>query len=250
MDRFEGKRVFITGAASGIGQATAVRMASEGASLYLTDLNTEGLAETAAQCGKYDADVETRALDVTDEAAVNAAIEDCASRFGGIDVLCNIAGVLLLEHFERTTTDHFRFLVNVNFLGTFLPCRAAMPYLVESKGNIVNCSSTSALAGAGYGAVYGASKGAVGALTRGLAVEFGGKGVRCNAIVPGEVATPLIAEPVLPEDPDFAIMSRMNPIDGQNAKPEQIAGVIAMLASEDGSYINGAEIRADGGGLS
>jgi NAD(P)-dependent dehydrogenase (short-subunit alcohol dehydrogenase family) len=225
-------------------------MASEGASLYLTDVNEEGLAETAAQCAEHGAEVETRRLDVSDEAEVNAAIEDCASRLGGIDVVCNIAGVLLLEHFEKTTTEQFNWLVKVNFLGTFLPCRAAMSHLIASKGNIVNCSSTSALAGAGYGAVYGASKGAVGALTRGLAVEFGGKGVRCNAIVPGEVATPLIAAPKLPEDPDYTIMGRMAPLDGQNAKPEQIAGVIAMIASEDGSYINGAEIRADGGGLS
>ncbi len=211
MNRFDGKRVFITGAASGIGQATAVRMASEGASLYLTDLNEEGLADTAAQCAAHGAEVVTRKLDVADEAAVNAAIEDCRSQLGGIDVLCNIAGVLLLEHFEKTTTDQANFLFNVNFLGTFLPCRAAMPHLIASKGNIVNCSSTSALAGAGYGAVYGASKGAVGALTRGLAVEFGGKGVRVNAIVPGEVATPLIAAPKLPDDPDLSPSSPSAP---------------------------------------
>ncbi len=249
MSRFEGKRVFITGAASGIGQATAVRMASEGASLYLTDVNEEGLATTAAQCVAHGADVETRTLDVTDEADVNAAIEECVSRFGGLDSLCNIAGVLLLEHFEKTTTEQWKWLLDVNVLGTALPCRAAMPHLIESKGNIVNCSSTSALAGAGYSAAYGASKGAVSALTRGLAVEFGGKGVRVNAIVPGETATPMIAAPSLPEDPNFALMGRMAPLDGQTGTPDQIAGAIAMLASDDGSYINGAEVRADGGGL-
>jgi len=239
----------VTGAASGIGQATAVRLASEGASLYLTDLNEDGLADTAAQCVELGADVETRKLDVSDEAAVNAAIEDCASRLGGIDVVCNIAGVLLLEHFEKTTVDQFNFLVSVNLLGTFLTSRAAMPYLVESGGNIVNTSSTSALGGAGYGAVYGATKGAVSALTRGIAVEFGKKGVRCNAVVPGEVATAMTAAPKLPEDPDVTIMARQGPLNGA-ATPDQIASVIAMLASDDGAYINGAEIRADGGGLS
>ncbi len=250
MSRFEGKRVFITGAASGIGQATAVRMASEGASLYLTDVNEEGLADTAAQCVAHGADVETRKLDVSDKAEVDAAIEDCVSRLGGIDVLCNIAGVLLLEHFEKTTVDQYNWLMDVNVLGTFLPCQAAMPHLIASKGNIVNCSSTSALAGAGYSAAYGASKGAVSALTRGLAIEFGGKGVRVNAIVPGETATPMIAAPKLPENPDFSLMGRMAPLDGQTGTPDQIAGAIAMLASDDGSYINGAEVRADGGGLS
>lgn len=104
-------------------------------------------------------------------------------------------------------------------------------------------------AAAGCSAAYGASKGAVSALTRGLAVEFGGKGVRVNAIVPGETATPMIAAPKLPEDPDFSIMGRMAPLDGQTGTPDQIAGAIAMLASDDGSYINGAEVRADGGGL-
>ena len=146
MNRFDDKRVFVTGAASGIGQATAARLASEGASLYLTDLNESGLADTAAQCAELGSDVEIRKLDVSDEAAVIAAIADCASTLGGIDVVCNIAGVLLLEHFEKTTVDQFNFLVNVNFLGTFLTCRAAMPYLIESGGNIVNTSSTSALA--------------------------------------------------------------------------------------------------------
>ena len=249
MGRFAGKRVFITGAASGIGQATAVRLASEGASLYLTDLNEEGLAETTAQCVAHGAVVETRRLDVADEAAVGAAIEDCASRLGGIDVVCNIAGVLLLEHLEKTTTEQFNFVVNVNFLGTFLTCRAAMPYLIASGGNIVNCGSTTALAGAGYSAVYGASKAAVCALTRGIAVEFGKKGVRCNNIIPGEVATPMVTQPKLPDDPDFTLLGRMVPLTGQNATPDQIAGVIAMLASDDGAYINGADIRADGGGL-
>lgn len=239
----------MTGAESGIGQATAVRLASEGASLYLTDLNENGLADTAAQCAELGADVESRKLDVSDEAAVIAAIEDCASRLGGIDVVCNIAGVLLLEHFEKTTVDQFNFLVNVNLLGTFLTIRAAMPYLVESGGNIVNTSSTSALAGAGYGAVYGATKGAVSALTRGIAVEFGKKGVRCNAVVPGEVSTAMTAAPKLPEDPDFTLMARTSPLNGA-ATPDQLASVIAMLASDDGAYINGAEIRADGGGLS
>ena len=250
MNRFDDKRVFVTGAASGIGQATAIRMASEGAALYLTDLNEDGLADTAAQCAELGSDVETRKLDVSDEAAVIAAIEDCASRLGGIDVVCNIAGVLLLEHFEKTTVDQFNFLVNVNLLGTFLTCRAAMPHLIESGGNIVNTSSTSALGGTPYGVIYGATKGAVSALTRGIAVEFAKKGVRCNAVVPGQVSTAMTAAPELPEDLDFTIMARQGPLNGAAATPDQLASVIAMVASDDGAYINGAEIRADGGGRS
>ena len=158
-----------------------------------------------------------------------------------------IAGVLLLEHFEKTTTEQFKFLVDVNFLGTFLTNRAAIPHLIESGGNIVNCSSVSALAGQAYATVYGASKGAVSALSRGLALEYAKRGVRCNTIIPGVVATPLTAAPKVPEDIDATLMGRIN---GEVTTPDKIAGAIAMLASDDGAYINGAEIRADGGGLS
>ena len=252
MNRFESKKVYVTGAASGIGQATAIRLASEGASLYLTDLNEEGLAITAEKCEQYGAKVVTAKLDVSNQAQVKATIADCAKQLGGIDAVLNIAGVLLIEHFEKTTIEQFDFLVNVNFKGTFMICQEAMPHLLESGGNIVNCSSVSAYGGVGYGVLYGATKGAVSAMTRGIAVEFAKKGIRCNTIIPGEVSTSMTATPSIPdpESLDFSLMGRGNPLTGQTATPDKIASAIAMLASEDGAYINGAEIRADGGGLS
>ncbi|MCA0932854.1 SDR family oxidoreductase [Lutimonas saemankumensis] len=252
LNRFEGKKVYLTGAASGIGQATAIRLASEGASLYLTDLNEEGLAGTAEQCKKYGAKVVTAKLDVSSQTQVKATIADCTKQLGGIDAVLNIAGVLLIEHFEKTTLEQFDFLVNINIKGTFMVCQEAMPHLLASGGNIVNCSSSSAYCGVGYGVLYGATKGAVSAMTRGIAVEFAKKGIRCNTIIPGEVSTSMTAQPAMPdpESLDFSLMSRGNPLTGQAATPDQIASVIVMLASEDGAYINGAEIRADGGGLS
>ncbi len=249
MNRFEDKVAFVTGAASGIGQATAVRLASEGAALFIADINKTGLEETSKLCHEHGAEVELHILDVSNEEQVNGAIQACVDRFGKLDVLCNIAGILLLDHFEKTTVEQFHRVVNINLLGTFMLCKAAMPHLIESGGNIVNTSSTSALGGAPYGAVYGASKGGVSALTRGIAVEFAKQGIRCNSVVPGEVATNMTTGLAVPETLDFSIMGRQSPLTSP-APPEMLASVIAMVASDDGAYMNGSEIRADGGGLS
>ena len=250
MKRFENKVAFVTGAASGIGRATAIRLANEGASLYIVDMNQAGLEETTKRCGEQGADVEQQTCDVSNEEQVNGAIQTCVDRFGKLDVLCNIAGVLLLQHLEQTTVEQFHRIININLLGTFMLCKAAMPHLLKTGGNIVNTSSTSAIGGAPYGAVYGASKGGVSALTRGIAVEFAKRGVRCNAVIPGQVETNMTQGTNLPEGLDFSIMDRQGPINNTPAPPEMLASVIAMVASDDGAYMNGSEIRADGGGLS
>lgn len=248
MQRFDGKVAFVTGAAAGIGRATAVRLASEGAALTIVDVAQEGLEETAKLCAEHGADVEHRLCDVSDEAQVKAAIAGCVARHGKLDVLCNVAGILLLDHFENIPLDKFRRVLEVNLVGTFALCQAAMPHLLESKGNIVNMSSTSALAGMPYGAAYGTSKGGVSALTRTLAVEYGGRGVRCNAINPGSIKTAMGSGGHLPEDADMKLVMRAMPLD-KPRPPEVIASVVAMLASRDGSHINGEEIRVDGGTL-
>ncbi len=249
MRRFEGKAVFVTGAAAGIGRATALRLASEGAALTLVDVAQEGLEETAKLCAEQGADVEHRLCDVSDEAQVREAIEGCVARHGKLDVLCNVAGILLLDHFAKIPVEKFRRVLDVNLVGTFVLCQTALPHLLESKGNIVNISSTSALAGMPYGAAYGTSKGGISALTRTLAVEFGYKGLRCNAICPGSILTAMGSGGNLPEDANMRLVSRAMPLD-KPRDPEVIAGVVAMLASEDGAHINGEEIRVDGGTLS
>lgn len=248
MKRFEGKVAFVTGAAAGIGRATALRLASEGAALTIVDVAEEGLEETAKLCAETGAQVEHRRCDVSDEAQVHASIEGCVARHGRLDVLCNVAGILLLEHFEKIPIEKFRRVLDVNLVGTFALCQAAMPHLLENGGNIVNMSSTSALAGMPYGAAYGTSKGGVSALTRTLAVEFGKRGVRCNAINPGSIKTDMGSGKHLPEGADMQLVMRAMPIDKARG-PEAVAAVVAMLASEDGAHINGEEIRVDGGTL-
>jgi len=246
--RMSGKVAFVTGGAAGIGRATALRIASEGGSVYVVDVAMEGLEETAKLCEETGAAVVASRCDVTDEEDVKRNVAACVERFGKLDALCNIAGILLLDHFPNITADQFRRVLEVNLVGTFVLIQAALPHLIETKGAIVNTSSTSALAGMPYGAAYGTSKGGVSALTRTIAVEFGKKGVRCNAVNPGSILTAMAGPDVVPEGADMQLIMRAQPLDRPRG-PEVVAATIAMLASEDGVHINGEEIRVDGGTL-
>jgi meso-butanediol dehydrogenase/(S,S)-butanediol dehydrogenase/diacetyl reductase len=247
--RFDGKVALVTGAASGIGRATCERLASEGASLVCADVQAEALQATVKSCQERGARVEHGLCDVSDPEQVRATVRLAIDRFGRLDVLCNIAGILLMEHAHATRLEDWRRVLEVNLTGTFLMSVAALPHLLESKGNIVNASSTSALAGLPYGAAYGASKGGVLALTRTFAVEYGKQGLRANAVCPGSIQTPMTTRNKLPENPDMKLIMRAAALDRPRG-PETVAGVIAMLASEDGAHINGEHIRVDGGTLS
>ena len=246
--RMNGRVVFVTGAAAGIGRATAERLGAEGASLYLVDIQKDGLEETRAICEGKGIDVVANPCDVSDEADIEANVAACISRYGRLDAVCNIAGILLLDHFPNIPADKLRRVLEVNVMGTFMLSQKALPHLMESKGAIINVSSTAALAGMPYGAAYGTSKGAVSALTRTIAVEFGKHGVRCNAVNPGSILTAMAGPGVIPEDADMKLVMRAQPLDIARG-PEVVAAVIAMLASDDGIHINGEEIRIDGGTL-
>ena len=248
MKRFEERVVFVTGAAAGIGRATALRLGSEGARVYAVDIDRDGLDETVSLLEKEGVDCTGARCDVSDEASIRENIAACIDRFGRLDTLCNIAGILLLDHFENIAADQFRRLLEVNLVGPFMLTQAALPHLIESKGSIVNVSSTSALAGMPYGAAYGTSKGGVSAFTRTIAVEYGKRGVRCNAVNPGSILTAMAGPDVVPKDADMKLVMRAQPLD-KPRPPEVVAGVIAMLASDDGAHINGEEIRVDGGTL-
>ncbi len=249
MKRFEEKVVLVTGAASGIGRATAERLAREGAALHLGDVQEEGLLATAKECEALGARVSRSVCDVSEPDSVRTTVADCVALQGGLDVLVNVAGILSLQHTHDVDLETWQRILAINLTGTFLMCQAALPHLLERGGNIVNISSTAALAGMPYGAAYGASKGGVLALTRTLAVEYGKRGLRANAICPGSIQTPMTSRSALPEDADFKLVMRAMALD-QPRGPETVASVVAMIASKDGAHINGESIRVDGGTLS
>jgi len=250
MRRFENKVVLITGAASGIGRASAERIASEGGTLFLLDVDAAGLEETAKRCAELGADVATQICDVSSASEARAAVEAAVQRFGRLDSLCNIAGILHFHHTHELPLETWRRILSVNLDGTFFMCQAALPHLLASRGNIVNMSSTAALAGHPWTAAYSASKGGILALTYTLAIEYCGKGLRANALCPGSVTTPIHAVFKLPEGADRNLLYRIMPPDRVFRGPEAAAAAVAFLASDDAAHVNGELIRVDGGTLS
>lgn len=249
MRRFEGRTALVTGGGSGIGRAVALRLAEEGASVFCVDVQLGALEETVSGIRDAGGVAEAWGCDVTDEEAVRRCIAQCIERFGRLDHLSNMAGILRFDHFHEISLADFRRVLDVNLVGTFLMCREAIPQLLLRGGNIVNAASTSSLAGLPWGGAYSASKGGVLAMTRTIAVEYGRAGLRANCVCPGDIATPMSANPQLPADADLRWLARCSSLNGPRG-PEVVAGVIAMLASDDGAHINGEDIRVDGATLS
>lgn len=249
MRRFEDKVVLLTGAASGIGRATALRLAEEGAALACVDIRTEGVESTAKTCRELGVDAVALECDVSDPADVETTLGRALDRFGKLDSLCNVAGILHFDNTHELELEKWNRVLEVNLTGTFLTCRAAIPHLLASAGNVVNVSSTAALAGHPWTAAYSASKGGVLALTYTLAIEYGKRGLRANAVCPGSIETSMTSEFALPEGADPKLIRRIMPLDGFRG-PEAAASVIAFLASDDAAHVNGEYVRADGAALS
>jgi len=248
MTRFAGKVVAVTGAASGIGRAAAQRIAAEGGSVFCLDLNEAAVQESVKAIESEGGTATAWACDISDEASVNAAIAACVEQYGSLYALVNMAGILRFDDSSEIETGDWQKVIDINLTGTMLLCRAVLPHLVESKGSIVNAASTAALAGLPCGLAYSASKGGVLAMTRSIAVEYGKRGVRANCICPGDINTGMTDNIAFPETMDFDLMPRIMSISGPKG-PEVVAGLIAMLASEDGIHINGEDVRVDGGTL-
>jgi len=248
MQRFAQKVVMVTGAGSGIGRASALRIAAEGGSVFCVDLAAGALEATVADIAAAGGEAASRVCDISDEGSVDAAVAECIRRYGSLYALVNMAGILRFDDTDALETAHWQQVIDVNLTGTLLLCRAVLPHLVQTGGSIVNAASTAALAGLPCGAAYSASKGGVLAMTRSIAVEFAKRGVRANCICPGDIKTGMTDDIAFPPNMDFDLMPRIMSLSGPKA-PEVVAGVIAMLASEDGVHITGEDVRVDGGTL-
>jgi len=246
MNRFTGKIAVVTGAGSGIAQATARRLAAEEASVACLDINEPSAQATAN--GIVDAGGSASAFqcDVADPASVRDTMAKVVSDVGAPNVLCNIAGIGNFFHTTELPFEEWQRVIGVNLTGTFLMCQAALPHLLENGGNIVNTASNAGLQGLAYSAAYCASKGGVVQLTRALAIEYWKRGVRVNAVAPGGVETPLSRGFRMPEGADMEFMGKMMTPYGM-AEPEDLASLFAYIASDEARMMTGAIVSMDGG---
>ncbi|MEV5879475.1 SDR family NAD(P)-dependent oxidoreductase [Streptomyces sp. NPDC052101] len=266
MGRFEGRRVLVTGGGSGIGRATVLRILREGGSVVAADISEAGLKETAALAEGLADRLHTQVLDVSDESSVRAGVAAGVTGLGGLDALVNSAGILRSAHTHETTLDSWNRTIAVNLTGTFLTTREALPALLAGgKGVVVNFSSTSASFAHPYMAAYAASKGGIQSFTHAIALEYAKQGLRAVCVAPGSISSGMTdgsggagqnSGPGLPEDTDWELFAKLRPaLFGEGyadartgfADAGAVAGVVAMLASDDGAFITGTEIRVDGG---
>ena len=253
MERFQDRRIIVTGGASGIGRATVLRLLAEAGTVHAVDVAADGLERTQelAEADGVAKGLTTGTLDVSDEAAVQTAVTGVVAQLGGLDVLVNAAGILRAAHTHESTLEVWNQVIGVNLTGTYLMTRAALPVMLDQgAGVIVNFSSTSASFGHPYMAAYAASKGGIDAFTHTIAIEYGKRGIRAVAVAPGSIESGITESTpgMLPPDADWTLFDKMSPVVAQGFAPaDVVASMIAALASDDGRFVSGTSLRIDGG---
>ena len=249
-ERFANRVLFITGAASGLGRATAGLFAAEGAKVFAVDVDPEGLAATLLAIRTAGGTAEGGVCDVADAVSVEAAVGRAATTFGGLDVLVNAAGIGRSARLEEIEAAEWQRVLGVNLTGPFHTTKAAMPHLLARRGNIVNVASTAGMRGQAYAAHYAASKAGLINFTRTVALEFVSRGVRANCIAPAGMTTAIIKNFIPRPDFEPSLVAYYSPpIPHRMSRPEDVAKTIAFLASDDVPMVTGAVLAVDGGTL-
>jgi NAD(P)-dependent dehydrogenase (short-subunit alcohol dehydrogenase family) len=250
MGRVAGKACVVTGAASGIGQAIAERLAEEGGKVLCVDINAEAIVQTAVKIQQAGGIAESAVGDVSSAVQVDEFIDRCVELYGSIDVLVNNAGVNIPGVLHEVSDAVIDKTLNVNVKGAIYGCRAAIPHMLrQGGGSIVNISSVNGLVSEPFLAIYSTSKGAVVMLTKGVALDYAKQKIRCNAICPGWVDTPINyahAEMLGGLEKVYASIDSFQPI-GRPGETREIAHLALFLASDEASFLTGSIITADGG---
>jgi meso-butanediol dehydrogenase/(S,S)-butanediol dehydrogenase/diacetyl reductase len=241
--RFTGKVALITGAGSGIGRATTIRLAEEGAAVLAVDIAADRLEETL---GLASGTVSAHTADVSQPETCAELVAAAVREFGRLDVLGNVAGIYIAGHMTDMSLVEYRRVMGVNLDACFFLAQAAIPHLLEANGNIVNIASNAGLQGVPYSVAYAMTKGGVVQLTRSLAVEFLKRPLRVNAIAPAGTNTNIAAGTQFPPDVDVDLARRMAGLRGL-AEPEEVAALFAFLASDEARSITGVIYPLDNG---
>ncbi len=242
----DGKVAIVTGAASGLGRAVALKLAAGGASLCLVDRDEEGLSATKEQIGESSGDIVLHQADLSDASACRAPVEQAVKHFGRLDALCNIAGVISMHDTPAMPLEKWQLTLAINLTAPFVLSQAAIPHLLETDGAIVNVASSAAFIGEAYAAAYCASKAGLVNMTKAMAMEFSKKPVRINAVAPGGMMTNIAASMKFPEDADVELIRRYTGLRGL-VEVDDVADMICVLSGPDGRGYHGACINLDAG---
>lgn len=242
----KGRSALVTGAASGLGRATALKLAQAGADLCLVDLNAAELERTAEQVRALDVRALVHATDLSVPEHCAAAIAAAVAEFGRLDALCNVAGIIVMCNAHEMSAADFQRTIAVNLSAPFLLTQAAIPHLLQANGAVVNVTSSAAFVGEAYAVAYCATKAGLNHMTKALAMEYVHKPIRFNAVAPGGMATNIASSLKMPEGVDYSLIKRYSGLRGM-VEVDDVADMVAFLASDAARGYHGATVTIDRG---